>query len=172
MLDAPRSHQPISVMTAVNFGELRISRNAAETLVAFSVGSGMAISAFDPTAKVGGLLNVVLPNSSMMSPLKAQINPFMFADTGLNAFMDRLHDSGARTENLKVVLAGGAQIMDQTDTFNIGSKNLQAVSSILGKRNLAIHYADVGGMFLRTLRLDMGRGANRIQILGQTEVTV
>ncbi len=172
MLNTQLSHQPISVMTAVNFGQLKITRNIAETLVAFSVGSGMAISIYDPKAKVGGLLNVVLPDSSMMSPLKAQFQPFMFADTGLGAFLNGLNDIGARTENLKVVLAGGAQIMDQTDAFNIGNKNLQAVTSFLGERNLAIHYADTGGLFLRTLRLDMGNGDSHIQILGQTEVTV
>ena len=172
MLDSQLSHQPISVMTAVNFGELRVSRNMAETLVAFSVGSGMAISIYDPIAKVGGLLNIVLPDSSMISPLRAQFHPFMFADTGLSAFLDGLHNIGAQTEHLKVVLAGGAQIMDQADAFNIGNKNLQAVTSFLGERKLTIHHADIGGLFLRTLRLDMGNGDNLIQILGQTEVTV
>ena len=37
MHEAHLSHRPISVMTAVNFGELKISQDPAETLVAFSV---------------------------------------------------------------------------------------------------------------------------------------
>ena len=41
MLDVKHSQQPISIMTAVNFCELKISQNPAETLVAFSIGSGI-----------------------------------------------------------------------------------------------------------------------------------
>jgi len=172
MLDTHISHQPISVMTAVNFGELKLSRNPAETLVAFSIGAGIGVTMYDPVIKVGGLLNFVLPDSSTMSSSQAQFHPFMFADTGLAAFSDALHNIGAKTDNLKVVIAGGAQIMDQTAAFNIGHKNHQAVTSYLGEKKLAVHYADIGGIFMRTLRLDIGNGDNLIQTLGQTEVKV
>ena len=172
MLNAHISRQAVSVMTAVNFGELKISQNPTETLVAFSVGSGIGVSIYDPIAKAGGLLNFVLPDSAMLSPSKAQIQPFMFADTGMAALFDALHDLGAQRENFKVVLAGGAQIIDQTAECNIGQKNVQAVTSFLTAENLAIDYTDIGGIFLRTLRLDMGTGDTVIQTLGQTEVTV
>ena len=72
----------------------------------------------------------------------------------------------------KVVLAGGALIIDQTADFNIGQKNYRAVTSFLTAENLAVDYSDNGGIFLRTLRLDMGNGDTVIQTLGQTEVTV
>jgi chemotaxis protein CheD len=159
-------------MTAVNFGELKISRNPAETLVAFSIGSGFAVSIYEPVTHTGGLLNFVLPDSSMLSPSKAQIQPCMFADTGLAAFFSALSEVGAQSENFKVVLAGGAQIIDQTAEFNIGNKNHQAVTTFLKAENLTIQYADTGGFFLRTLRLDMRNGDTVIQAMGQTEVTV
>ncbi len=79
---------------------------------------------------------------------------------------------GAQPEHFKVVLAGGALIIDQTAEFNIGQKNCQAVTSFLTAENLAVDYTDIGGIFLRTLRLDMGNGDTVIQTLGQTEVTV
>ena len=172
MLNVPISHRPHSVMTAVNFGQLKVSQNPVETLVAFSIGSGLGITIYDPTTKTGGLLNVVLPDSSMMPPSKAQIQPLMFADTGLTPFFDALHTMGAQTDHLKVVLAGGSQIMDHSDFLNIGRKNHQAVTSFLADKHIAIHYADVGGIFLRTLRLDISNGDNLIQILGQSEVNV
>ncbi len=172
MLNASISHRPHSVMTAVNFGELKVSQNPVETLVAFSIGSGIGITIYDPITQTGGLLNIVLPDSSMMSPPKAQFHPLMFADTGLAVFLDALHDLGAQTEHLKVVLAGGAQIMDHSDVMNIGRKNHQAVTSFLDDKHVSIHYADIGGIFLRTLRLDMRNGENLIQVLGQSEVNV
>ena len=172
MLNAYISHQPVAVMTAVNFGELKMSRNPAETLVAFSIGSGIGVSIYDPMTKSGGLLNFVLPDSSMLTPSQARIQPFMFADTGLAAFFDALHACGARRENFKVVLAGGAQIIDQTAEFNIGHKNHQAITSLLKAAHLTAGYADIGGIYMRTLRLDIGNGDTVIQTLGQTEVTV
>jgi chemotaxis protein CheD len=172
MLNDPISRKPVSVMTAVNFGELKISRNPAETLVAFSIGSGVGVSIYDPVTASGGLLNFMLPDSSMLSPSKAQIQPFMFADTGLVALFDALYDLGAQKENLKVVLAGGAQIIDQTGEFNIGRKNHQAVTSLMKAQHLTIQHADIGGTCLRTLRLDLSNGKSVIQTSGQTEVTV
>ena len=172
MLNAHMTQQPVSMMTAVNFGELKISQNPAETLVAFSIGSGIGVSIYDSKTKSGGLLNLVLPDSSMLSPSKARIQPYMFADTGLAALFDALHDLGAQKENFKVVLAGGAQIMDQTTEFNMGHKNHRAVTSILQAEHLTVRYADIGGFCLRTLRLDMGNGDTVIQTLGQTEVMV
>jgi chemotaxis protein CheD len=172
MLNAYYAHQPVAVMTAVNFGELKMSRNPAETLVAFSIGSGIGVSIYDPMTKSGGLLNFMLPDSSVLSPSKAHIQPFMFADTGLAAFFDALHDFGAQRENFKVVIAGGAQIIDQTTEFNIGYKNHQAITSLLKAAHLTVEYADIGGVSLRTLRLDLGNGDSVIQTLGQTEVTV
>ena len=38
----------VAMMTAVNFSEMKISGNPAETLVAFSIGSGIGVTAFDP----------------------------------------------------------------------------------------------------------------------------
>lgn len=172
MLNAPIAHKPVAVMTAVNFGQLKISRNPAETLVAFSIGSGIATSIYDPVTHSGGLLNCVLPDSSKLSPSKAQIQPYMFADTGLAALCDALRDLGAQKKNFKVVVAGGAQIIDQTAEFNIGRKNHQAVTSFLKSEHLTSEFEDIGGIFLRTLRLDLSTGATTIQTLGQTEVTV
>lgn len=53
---------------------------------------------------------------------RAEKYPFMFADSGVPVFIEALTDSGTRIENMEVVIAGGAQILDQTGVFNIGHK--------------------------------------------------
>ena len=172
MQDLKISHQPISVMTAVNFCELKISQNPAETLVAFSIGSGIVVSIYDPLTRTGGMLSFVLPASSTMSPEKAERHPYMFADTGLSALLESFLDIGTKTENIKIVIAGGAQIMDQKAEFNIGLKNYQAATAFFINKNLNIDHEDVGGISRRTLSLDIGSGCNIIQTLGQGEVHV
>jgi chemotaxis receptor (MCP) glutamine deamidase CheD len=56
--------------------------------------------------------------------------------------------------------------------FNIGLENYRAVTSILSRENLIIHYEDIGGSAKRTLGLDIGSGCNIIQTVGQGEVKV
>ena len=172
MQDVKLSQPPISVMTAVNFCELKISQNPAETLVAFSIGSGIVVSIYDPLSRTGGMLSVVLPESSTMSPEKAERHPYMFADTGLPALLEAFEDVGAKIENIKIVIVGAAQIMDQKAEFNIGLKNHQAVSAFFIHKNLGIDHEDIGGISRRTLSLDIGSGCNIIQTIGRGEVQV
>ena len=77
-------------MTAVNFSEMRISNNPVETLVAFSVGSGIGVAIHDAVGGVGGILNFILPDSTKANGTNGEKCPFMFADTGIAAFLKAL----------------------------------------------------------------------------------
>ena len=164
------SDEPVSVITVVNFSELKISTNSTETLTAFSIGAGIAVSMYDPVTRVGGLLNFVLPDSSRIGSKRVSLFPYMFADTGIAAFLEALNDIDAKIETLKVVIAGAAQVLDQSTDFNIGLKNYRAVKSFLSHNNLKIHHEDIGGSAKRALSLDIGSGCSIIQIAGQGEV--
>jgi len=172
MGEIQRNANAVSSMTAVNCSEMKISSNPVETLVAFSIGSGIGMTIHDPVGGVGGVLNFILPDSTKAngtSPAKA---PFMFADTGISAFLRALIDQGAKTENLKVVVAGGAHIMDQTGVFNIGQKNLDALKTNLGEHDIKIHHEAVGGSKSRTISLEIGSGKSIIKTLGEGEEKV
>ncbi len=118
------------------------------------------------------MLSFVLPESLAMLSEKAGRQPYMFADTGLPALLEALLDIGAKTENIKVVIAGGAQIIDQTAEFNIGLKNYEAVTAFFMNNHLSIDHEDIGGISRRTLCLDIGSGCNFIQSQGQGAVHV
>ena len=162
----------IALMTAVNCSEMKISANPAETLVAFSIGSGMAVTAHDPVCAVGGILNFMLPSSHNANGINPDRAPFMFADTGIPAFLAALDAQDARPDRLKIVVAGGAHIMDQTDAFNIGLKNLAALKSCLDAYNLKIHHENTGGSSSRTLSLEIGSGCSSIKVFGVGEERV
>ena len=164
-----RNGHAVSAMTAVNFSEMKISSNPVETLVAFSIGSGIGITAHDPVGRVGGLLNFILPDSTHTDGTNPAKAPCMFADTGIAAFLKALLEQGAKAETLKVVVAGGAQIMDQTGGFNIGQKNLEALKTSLGRYDIKIHHEAVGGTNSRTISLEIGSGASIIRTFGEGE---
>ena len=163
---------PVALTTAVNFSEMKISCNPVETLVAFSIGSGIGISVYDPVSVVGGILNFILPDSTNLNPAKHEKYPFMFADTGITAFLKALIDSGADFGRMKVVIAGGAQVLDQSGVFNIGHQNYQAAKSIIGSNRLPIHHEDIGGNHSRTLRLEMSSGKSFINLPDQGETEI
>ena len=162
----------VSIMTAVNFSEMKLSSNPAETLVAFSIGSGIGVTAFDPVSGVGGLFNFMLPDSTRAAGVDPEKSPLMFADTGVPFFVQALFEQGIHPDRMKVVIAGGAHIMDQTGMFNIGEKNYGALKSVLASYDIKIHHEDIGGTNSRTLSLEIGSGSSCIKIFGQAEVKV
>jgi chemotaxis protein CheD len=162
-----RNANAVSSMTAVNFSEMKISSNPVETLVAFSIGSGIGMTIHDPVGGVGGVLNFILPDSTKANGTNPAKAPFMFADTGITAFLKALFEQGAKAENLKVVIAGGAHIMDQTGGFNIGQKNLEALKTGLGDYSVKIHHEAVGGTNNRTISLEIGTGRSIIKTFGE-----
>ena len=167
-----RNANAVSSVTAVNFSEMRISNNAVETLVAFSIGSGIGMTVYDPVGGVGGVLNFILPDSTEANGTHPAKALFMFADTGITAFLKALFEQGAKAENLKVVIAGGAHIMDQTGVFNIGQKNLEALRASLGDFDVKIHHEAIGGTKSRTISLEIGNGRSIIKTFGEAEVKV
>ena len=172
MQNAPLTASPLSVMTAVNFSESKISSNPSETLVAFSIGSGIGVSMHDAVTGVGAVLNFILPDSAAIVPERAAHLPCMFADTGMQTLLDALHSIGVKTETMKIVIAGGAHILDQPSGFNVGLKNHQAITSNLSRKNLVLYHEDIGGSTRRTLSLDIGTGCSTIQTVGKGEANI
>ncbi len=162
----------VSSVAAVNFSEMKISSNPVETLVAFSIGSGIGMTIHDPVGGVGGVLNFILPDSTRANGTHPAKALFMFADTGITAFLKALFEQGAKAENLKVVIAGGAHIMDQTGVFNIGQKNLEALKASLGDFDVKIHHEAIGGTKSRTISLEIGSGRSIIKTYGEAEEKV
>jgi chemotaxis protein CheD len=156
----------VSLMTAVNGATMKISRNPAETLVAFSIGSGIGVAICDPLSSTGGVLNYLLPDSTQANGVDSANVPFMFADTGIPAFIAALNLQGVQPERSKIVVAGGAHIMNQIEMFNIGQKNIEAFKVNLARFDLKIYHENVGGTSNKTLALEISSGCSSIKIFG------
>src|SRR5579883_1458661 len=126
----------------VGLAELAVSQDPHLLLCTHALGACLGIAIFDPTAGVGGLLHSLLPDSKM-DPKRAADRPGMFLDTGLAALLERALQLGAKKENLRVIIAGGAQIMDETTSFNIGQRNHEVLRALLAQHGLKIHAEDI-----------------------------
>jgi chemotaxis protein CheD len=141
----------------VSVADCLVSAEASLSLITYALGSCIAVAIHDPVARVGGLLHLMLPESSL-SREKAEQNPYMFADSGVPLLFRRAYRAGADKARLVVSLAGGAQVVDDNGVFNIGKRNYLAVRKLLWQAGVLIHAEDVGGAESRTVRLEVGTG--------------
>ncbi len=155
----------------VGVSDMKTSSDPEDLLITYSLGSCIGVAIYDPTVKVAGLLHYMLPESSL-DEAKARKNPFMFADTGIPALFKATYKLGAKKQRMKVVVVGGAQILDQKGFFNIGKRNHMAVRKIFWKNQVMIDHEDVGGNVNRTIRIDIATGQMHIKVSGMGETTV
>ena len=66
-----------------------------------------------------------------------------------------MSDMGADKQRIIVKIAGGASILDNTDYFRIGEKNIMALRQIFWRNKVFIDSEDTGKNYNRTVRLDV-----------------
>ncbi|MFH1747086.1 MAG: chemotaxis protein CheD [Planctomycetota bacterium] len=141
----------------VDIADMAASKDPACELVTYSLGSCIGLAIWDPVTKVGGMLHYMLPEAAL-SPEKAKSNPAMFCDTGVPRLFRAVYELGGTKNRLIVKVAGGSQLLDNADIFNIGKRNYIALRKIFWKNGVMIDSEDVGGSISRTLRLNVGTG--------------
>ncbi|MEN6373969.1 MAG: chemotaxis protein CheD [Smithella sp.] len=141
----------------VGISDIKVSNNANDVIVTYALGSCIGVVVYDPLAKVGGMLHYMLPDSTL-DQNKAKDNPAMFADTGIPLLFKTCYKLGAEKKRMLVKAAGGASILDDTNYFRIGQKNIMAMRKIFWKNNVMIEKEDTGLNFNRTIRLEMSTG--------------
>ena len=83
----------VAQKTIVHVSDAKVSRGLDDVIITYSLGSCIGVSLYDPAIHVGGMLHYQLPDSKL-DPAKAQSNPFMFADSGMQLLVDKLVGKG------------------------------------------------------------------------------
>lgn len=141
----------------VGISDIKISKDPDDMIITYALGSCIGVAVFDPVARIGGLLHYMLPDSTL-DEKKARENPAMFADTGIPKLFKGCYALGADKKRMIVKVAGGASILDDTNFFRIGQKNIMAMRKIFWKNNVMIAAEDTGANHNRTVRLEMTSG--------------
>jgi len=141
----------------IGVADMKVSDDPGSVLITHSLGSCIGVAIYDPVAKVGGLLHYMLPESSL-DGIKAKKNPYMFGDTGIPLLFKGAYKLGAKKSRLKVLVAGGSQILDQKGLFNIGKRNYTLLRKMFWKNNVMTDFEDVGGNVNRTIKLEIESG--------------
>jgi len=157
--------------TSVGLGELAISRNPEDILVAYGLGSCMGIAIIDPVTRVSGLLHAVLPRATdgMESP---KISPYKYVESGIEGLIMALVKEGARQNRLVVRIVGGSNMLISaglTLSFDIGTRNIEATRTTLNRMKIPITAAEVGGHTGRTVRIYVADSRVTVRVIGEKE---
>ena len=145
---------------------MKVSNDPGSVLVTYSLGSCIGVAIYDPMAAVGGLLHYMLPDSSI-DESKAKKNPYMFGDTGIPLLFKESYKLGAKKNRLKIMVVGGAQILDQQGLFNIGKRNYTLLRKMFWKNNVITDFEDVGGNSNRTVKMEISSGDTLLKVSGK-----
>ena len=155
-------------MSSVGLGEMRVSKDPSEVLIAFGLGSCLGIGMYDPVAKVGGMIHVVLPEQ------KSGNDPNLgkFVDTGIPLLLQKVVAEGGIQSRLIVQMAGGANMLVSpglSGIFEIGTRNITKATEVFKELKIKIQKEEVGGQVGRTVRLYISDGRMTVRMMGSQE---
>ena len=113
----------------IHVSDAKTSNDPTDILTTYSLGSCIGVCLYDPQTNAGGMLHYQLPDSKI-DPDRAQKQPFMFADTGMNILVDKLKSIGANIKRMQIKIAGAA-METGPQGFDIGKRNHLALRKIL-----------------------------------------
>lgn len=154
----------------VGLGELKSGTQEGQVLVCYGLGSCIGIALSDLTARVGVMVHVVLPDSSLNRTQPLQLGKF--ADTAVPAALSEAVRLGASRSRLVARIAGGARMLNVVGAgskLDIGSRNGEAVRAALQQHGIHLVADDTGGTYGRTLQLFVGTGRLLVSTVGRGE---
>jgi chemotaxis protein CheD len=145
----------------VKMAEMGVACNS--TLLKTTLGSCVAVVLHDPQKRIGGLAHIMLPER-----LGDDGSIGKYAETAIPGLLSRLLKGGCGRENIRAMLAGGANMfhLESGDKIaTIGQKNVEAARQILEKLLIPITHEDTGGEQGRTVLFDSHSGEIHIRTL-------
>ena len=149
-----------SSLLAAGIGEMVLSSSPDDHLIAYGLGSCIALAVWDPRARVGGLAHFMLPSGPANSG-----SPVKFIDTGLDTFLRALEAQGAVLNRSTLKAAGAAAMLTVGGGLAIGKRNAETMQSSLTERGLNLTASSLGGNVGRTVQLEVADGRFLIKSL-------
>jgi chemotaxis protein CheD len=147
-------------LLVAGIGEMVLSSSANSNLVAYGLGSCIALAIWDPRSKVGGLAHFMLPSGPANEG-----SPVKFIDTGLDTFLRAMEAKGAMLSRSTFKAAGAAAMLTVGGGLAIGKRNAESLQAALTARGLTLVASALGGTAGRTVQLTVADGRFLIKSL-------
>ncbi|TCS80969.1 chemotaxis protein CheD [Pectinatus cerevisiiphilus] len=155
----------------VGIADYKVGRSP-NMIISYGLGSCVGITLYDSKIKVGGLVHIMLPDSTQA---RANENPAKFADTGIPLLLKEIIALGAEKSRVEAKLAGGSQMFQfagASDIMAIGKRNAELAKKTLQQCGIRIISEDLGGTYGRTVEMDLNTGLYKIKTINKGEKTI
>lgn len=149
----------------VGIADLNVA-SSPDRLITVGLGSCIGIALYDKISGIGGLVHIMLPDSTLFTSVN---NPVKFANLAIPILLQKMEKLGAVKRNLQAKVAGGASMFnfpDKSMIMDIGNRNSLAVKSMLEGLSIPVVGEDIGGNKGRTMIFDTSNGVVHIRTVG------
>lgn len=139
-----------------------------DKLITLGLGSCVGVVLLDRTNGIGGMIHVMLPDSTQF---KSVPNPYKFADTGIPLLLEELLKKGTKKYNIYAKMAGGAQMFKTSagsSLLKIGERNTAKCEEVLKDLGIRVTGQDTGGSVGRTMILDCEEKKTFVRTVGKS----
>ncbi len=143
-----------------------------DAVTTLGLGSCIGIAIRDPESGIGGLVHIMLPDST---EIRNNANRPKFADTGIEDLVSEIVKKGGNRNRLVAKIAGGAQMFafsSSSDMIRIGERNALASKKKLEDMNIPLLAEDTGKSYGRTVVFYPKTGDYIIRSVGMPEKVI
>lgn len=136
-----------------------------KTLTTIGLGSCVAIALYDPTARIGGLAHILLPDESMA---RDRSNPAKFPASAVPLLLSEMVRLGAESLRVNAKIVGGASMFANllpTGGINVGERNVAAVKQALADAGVPVVAEDTGSDHGRSVYFHLADGRLEVRSL-------
>ncbi|MCK5348878.1 MAG: chemotaxis protein CheD, partial [Desulfobacula sp.] len=111
-------------------GQFKVGK-AQNSIFQAYLGTCLGVALYDKSTKIGGMIHILLPEPPSVTSVDF---PEKYASTGVPMLINELKKLGARTQNLKASIAGGAlvgPVSQQDINLDIGGRSTEIAVSLL-----------------------------------------
>lgn len=143
-----------------------------EVLVAYGLGSCLAIILHDANAGIGALAHTLLPNAQER---RTEQRLSKFVDTAIALMLREMVQEGARRERITARIAGGANMFESafvTLLDGVGARNARSAIQTLEQEHIPLVGEAAGGNQGRSVEFDLGSGQVRVRTARDRQTTL
>lgn len=143
-----------------------------DAVTTLGLGSCIGIAIRDPGTGIGGLVHIMLPDST---EIRNNGNRPKFADTGIEDLVSEIVKKGGTRSRLVAKIAGGAQMFafgSKSDMIRIGERNALSSKKKLSEMNIPLLAEDTGATYGRTVVFYPKTGDYVIRSVGMPEKVI
>lgn len=161
----------MSEVFRVGMADMKIC-DRQDAVTTLGLGSCVGIAIRDPGTGIGGLVHIMLPDST---EIRNNENRPKFADTGIEDLVNSIVRKGGNRSKLVAKIAGGAQMFafgGKSEMIRVGERNVLATKKKLSEMKIPILAEDTGKTYGRTVIFYPENGNFIIRSVGLAEKTI